>query len=269
MKSATFIFSLSLLGGVSELVLHQGTAAQQPPRPQLRRSVVVELFTSEGCSSCPPADRFLAKLEKEQPIRNIEVIALEQHVDYWDNAAWTDPFSSNIATMRQFAYAATLGNENAYTPQMVVDGQSQFVGSRERQARGVIEQAGNGKKTEVTVTSDGRDNDGLLTIRIKVGSLPNTAGVDAPEVWMAITESGLHSEVRGGENAGQDLYHAAVVRKIRKIGTAKDSGDISFSGQERVKLERGWKRENIHVVVFVQENKSKKILGAVITTLPA
>ena len=106
--------------------------ASMPTGP--RTPVIVELFTSEGCSSCPPADQFLAKLEAEQPIGNAEVIALEEHVDYWNNLGWTDPFSSDSATIRQYAYAGAIGNGNAYTPQMVVDRQDEFVGSRERQA---------------------------------------------------------------------------------------------------------------------------------------
>ena len=222
--------------------------------------VVVELFTSEGCSSCPPADQLLAKLEAEQPIHNVEIIALEQHVDYWNNGGWIDPFSSSSFTVRQYDYAGALGNGNAYTPQMVVDGQSEFVGSRTGQARSVIEQAASKTKTEVTVTAAGQDKNEKF--RVNVGAVPSLANGDTPEVWMAITETGLHSNVRGGENSGEDLHHAAVVRKLWKIGTAKQPGASAFADEELVKIDRGWKRENTRVVVFVQEKKSKKILGA-------
>lgn len=269
MKPATSILSLSLVAGLFGLALHKGTAAQVPATKGDRSPVVVELFTSEGCSSCPPADQLLAKLEAEQPIRNVEIIALEEHVDYWNNLGWIDPFSSDSSTKRQYLYAETLGNGNAYTPQMVVDGQNEFVGSREGQARGAIEQAGSRKKTEVTVTPEEHEADGTRTFHIKVGASQNSLGGDAPEVWMAITETGLHSEVKGGENAGEDLHHAAIVRKMSKIGLAKDSGETSFSSEERVKVDRGWKRENTRVVVFVQEKKSKRILGAGSAPLPA
>jgi hypothetical protein len=143
---------------------------------------------------------------------------------------------------------------------MVVDGQSEFVGSRTGQARSAIEQAASKKKTEVTVTAVGRDKNEKF--QVHVGAVESLTNSDTPEVWMAITETGLHSNVRGGENSGEDLHHAAVVRKLWKIGAAKQPGVSSFAGEELVKIDRGWKRENTRVVVFVQEKKTKKILGA-------
>jgi hypothetical protein len=265
MKRRTSILLLSLAASLQPLVLISRTVAPAAASQAIARPaaipVVVELFTSEGCSSCPPADQLLAQLEAEQPISNVEVIALEQHVDYWNNGGWMDPFSSSSFTARQYEYAAKLGNGNAYTPEMVVDGQAEFVGSRTGQARSVIEQAASKKKTEVTVTAAGSDKRSEK-FQVKVGAAPNLSSGDTPEIWMAVTETGLHSNVRGGENSGEDLHHAAVVRKLWKIGTAKDPGATSFSGDELVKLDRGWKRENIRVVVFAQEKKSKKILGA-------
>jgi hypothetical protein len=271
MNLRTAVLLLSLAASMVAIVLikqahAQDVAAQEPTARGVNAPVVVELFTSEGCSSCPPADQLLTKLEVEQPITNVEVIALEEHVDYWNNGGWIDPFSSSTATMRQYAYAGALGNGNAYTPQMVVDGQSEFIGSRTGQARNVIQQAGSKKKTEVTLTAAERGNvdaggkgDKFF---LSVGTIPNLSNGDTPEIWMAITETGLHSNVRGGENSGKDLRHASVVRKMRKIGVANLSGSTSYSGEERVKLERDWKPENTRVVIFVQEKKSKKILGA-------
>ena len=276
MNLRTAVLLLSLAASMVATVLikrahAQDVAAQEPTARGVNAPVVVELFTSEGCSSCPPADQLLAKLEVEQPITNVEVIALEEHVDYWNNGGWIDPFSSSTATMRQYAYAGALGNGNAYTPQMVVDGQSEFVGSRTGQARNVIQQAGSKKKTEVTLTAAERGNvdaggkgDKFL---VSVGTIPNLSNGDTPEIWMAITETGLHSNVMGGENSGEDLHHAAVVRKMWKIGATKGSGATSFSSEERVKIDPGWKRENIRVVAFLQEKKSKKILGARIARL--
>ena len=238
----------------------QNVAEQHETGHAANIPVVVELFTSEGCSSCPPADQLLAKLESEQPVRNVEVIALEQHVDYWNSGGWVDPFSSNIATLRQYAYAGALSNGNAYTPQMVVDGQKEFIGSRTEQAKNIIEQAGTRKKTEVTLsTTEGAKGE---KFHVSVGAIPNLSSGDTAEIWMAITETGLHSNVRAGENSGEDLHHAAVVRKMWKIGTGKDWGATSFASDVGVDIDRGWKRENTRVVVFVQEKKSKKILGA-------
>jgi hypothetical protein len=235
----------------------QASTTQAPPAQG--SAVVVELFTSEGCSSCPPADQLLAKLQAEQPIKNVEIVALEQHVDYWNNGGWIDPFSSSAATSRQHDYAGVLSDGN-YTPQMVVDGQNELIGSRVGQATSVIEQAGTRKKTEVTLSTIASAKG--EKVHVSVGAIPNLSTGGTPEVWMAITETGLQSNVRAGENSGQDVHHAAVVRKLWKIGAVKGSGATSFSGDTVVKIDRGWKRESTHVVVFVQEKKSKKILGA-------
>ena len=117
MTLTTSTLVLSLGAAMFGMVFHNGAKGRRPASEGVRNPVVVELFTSEGCSSCPPADQLLAKLEAEQPIKNVEIIALEEHVDYWNNLGWIDPFSSDSATMRQYVYAGVIGNENAYTPQ--------------------------------------------------------------------------------------------------------------------------------------------------------
>lgn len=114
----------------------------------------------------------------------------------------------------------------------------------------------------MNVVAGEREPDGSQAFDVKVGVLPNTTTGDKAEVWMAITESGLHSDVKRGENAGEDLHHAAVVRKLRKLGPANTEGEIAFATQEKAKMDRGWKRENLRVVIFVQEQTSKRILGA-------
>ena len=107
--------------------------------------VIVELFTSEGCSSCPPADALLVRLEKEQSVPGAEVLALEEHVDYWNDLGWADPFSSREMTERQLRYADAIAHGSSYTPQMVVDGQFEFVGSRSDEAKYTIASAATSK----------------------------------------------------------------------------------------------------------------------------
>ena len=227
----------------------------QPVRP-----VLVELFTSEGCSSCPPADALLARLDQEKRLGNAEIIALEEHVDYWDQLGWRDPFSSAQWTQRQEDYAATFKNEGIYTPQMVVDGRKEFVGSSQSTARSAISDASRIEKAEV-ILSPTQISDSTVRLKIDVKMLPTSASEDA-QVWLAVTESELQSNVKHGENAGEDLHHAAVVRSMRKIGSAKLTDAVAYSGEQEVALDAAWKPRDIRFVVFVQGAKSRHILGA-------
>lgn len=224
--------------------------------------VVVELFTSEGCSSCPPADALLARLAEQGTSGGAQVIALEEHVDYWDDQGWRDPFSSHNWTVRQYLYAGVLGNSNPYTPEMVVDGTVEFVGSRTQEALRSIAEAASRPKTPVTLSQEAATKAGTENFSVQVGKLvPSKKGGQA-EVWLAITETGLHSSVTRGENAGHELRHAAVVRSMRKIGEATPDRDMAFSGSAAVPLRAEWKRENLKAVAFVQEKNSLRILGA-------
>ncbi len=224
--------------------------------------VVVELFTSEGCSSCPPADALLARLSEQLMAGNVQVIALEEHVDYWDELGWRDPFSSHDWTVRQYAYAGVLGNGNPYTPQMVVDGSVEFSGGRAQQAQKSIAEAATRTKATVALSQGTSGKSGTENFSVQVGRLSPSAKGGAAEVWLAITETGLHSSVTRGENAGHELRHAAIVRSMRKIGEAKPDRDISFAADASMPLRGEWKRENLMAVAFVQEKNSLRILGA-------
>src|SRR5258706_3031133 len=142
------LISLSLIAAMA-LLRPRARASSRTPGTALT-PVVVELFTSEGCSSCPPADTLLARLAEERLPGNVQLIALEEHVDYWNDLVWTDPFSSREWTSRQYVYSGILKNGNPYTPQMVVDGALEFVGSRTQQARESILKAAS--KTKVSAT---------------------------------------------------------------------------------------------------------------------
>src|SRR5467141_3867839 len=209
--------------------VHEVHASARPQETQ-RIPVIVELFTSEGCSSCPPADALLARLDGGQLAGNVQLIALEEHVDYWNDLGWTDPFSSRDWTLRQYLYSGALGSGNPYTPEMVVDGTVEFVGSRTQKARQAILEAAGRTKIPVTLEQGNANKAGTGSFSVKVGKLEGTARRDTAEVWLAVTETGLHSAVTRGENAGEDLHHAAVVRSMRKIGEAKADGESSFAG---------------------------------------
>jgi len=225
--------------------------------------VIVELFTSEGCSSCPPADLLLTRLEKEQPVTGAEIIALGQHVDYWNSLGWRDPFSSAEFTSRQQRYAQAFRNDNSYTPQMIVDGRLEFNGSDSRRAAGAIAQAAKASKAAVEAAL----NPGQQGLVVKVGSLPALSRGDTAEVLLAITEYALASNVTRGENAGRRLPHSAVVRQLRVLGKADAQSSPSFTAQPALKLDPAWKRENLRAVVLVQERNSRRIMGAAAVSL--
>ena len=222
------------------------------------RAVLVELFTSEGCSTCPPADKLLIDLEENQPIKGVQVIALSEHVDYWNRLGWKDPFSSAQFTQRQTDYSKTLGNEDIYTPQMVVDGRTEFVGSQRARALEAI--AGSAQLPKASVNATIKTNTSTsITFTVQVAKLPNISRGDKADVLLAITESGLMSNVLRGENSGRHLAHSAVTRKLVRIGTLEGG---TFSAEPVVTLNSIWKRAKLRAVVFVQERTAHLILGA-------
>lgn len=226
-----------------------------------RVPVVVELFTSEGCSSCPPADELLARMDETQPVEGAEVIALAQHVDYWNYLGWSDPYSSREFSERQGAYARAFGEDGVYTPQMVVDGRAEFPGGKSGTAFKEIAQAAREPKAEVLLTrADAQaDAGGPVRLSLRVEKLPKLSDGDAAEVLLAITEGGLASDVSRGENSGRKLKHVGVVRSLTKLG---EVGAGAFNTETSVTPDKAWRRENLRAVVFLQERASRRVVGA-------
>jgi hypothetical protein len=239
-------------------------AASTASSASVRVPVVLELFTSEGCSSCPPADALLARLAEQQPVAGAEIIALEEHVDYWDHEGWTDPFSSAQWTQRQQVYASGFADRGVYTPELVVNGRSGFVGSREGEAYRAIASAVAQPRTDISVSLLKSEKHDHEQVKVEVGKLQGAQQGDVAEVWLAITEMALHSSVSGGENAGHDLHHAPVVRWLHKAGASNLNATPSFTGESDLKLDSAWKRNNLRIVAFVQEKGSHHILGATV-----
>jgi hypothetical protein len=223
--------------------------AAQPATP-----VVVELFTSEGCSSCPPADLVLQRLESGVGVPGAYVIALGEHVTYWDRLGWKDRFSADVFTKRQEDYTWQFRTDSAYTPQMIVNGQAEFVGSDEQRARREILKAVQAPtaKVDLAITGD--------MINIKATGLP--AGAKDADVLLAITESRLDTDVQHGENGGLKLRHTGVVRSIASVGRIDNPKDGNYAAQAHYHLDPSWKPENLKLVVFLQSRKTKKIWGA-------
>jgi hypothetical protein len=210
-----------------------------------RAPVLVELFTSEGCSSCPPADRLLGLLDSQ-------VIVLSEHVEYWDSLGWKDRFSSAAFTERQSSYAHSFGIDGPYTPQMVVDGAAQFTGSDSRQAQAEIQKAA------------GRPRIDISLVRSAAGVRIETQGAahDA-DLWLALADSSASTQVKNGENKGHELRHVAVVRSLRRLASLKRGA--SFAKQVDLPATSAGQR----VVVFLQETGQARVLGVAMLPAPA
>jgi hypothetical protein len=190
-------------------------AAPTDQRPEPREAVLVELFTSEGCSSCPPADALLEKLDRGQPIPGAQIVVLSEHVDYWNHIGWADPYSSHAFSARQEQYARRFRTQGPYTPQMVVDGQSEFVGSDARAAESAIRSAANHQKAEIRITEEGG------SAIIDVAPLPIGTARKAAVFAAYAIDSGTQDVVRG-ENRGRRLHHVAIAKELKQIGTVDE-----------------------------------------------
>jgi hypothetical protein len=215
--------------------------------------VLVELFTSEGCSSCPPADLLLSRLMQESPIEGVPIVALGFHVDYWDRLGWKDRFSSSAFTERQNKYAEAWKTDRIYTPQAVVDGRVEFVGTDVRRAVAAIVEAGARPHAKVTVSVDAGP-----AVRIDVA--PPAGAAMSGDVLLVIAEDGLASDVKAGENANRRLEHVAVVRRLDRVGQLK-SGQPFNASALAVRLDREWKPGSLRAVVIVQDPKTREVHG--------
>ena len=229
------------------------------------RVVVVELFTSEGCSSCPPADALLKQLSERQFAQGVQIVALEEHVDYWNHLGWKDPYSSSEFSQRQSDYAQVFGADGVYTPQMIVDGQNEFVGSRSLAAKEAIEKAANRPKAEIVLVPSANSSTSKPAFEVQLKGLDGISVRGETELWVAVTEKGLQTDVKAGENSGETLKHAAVVRSLRKIDTIRDAA--GYNRQIQLAIDSSWKKENLAVVVFLAEKNSRKIIGAAATSI--
>ena len=256
-----------LLGAALVGTVPIGPARRGAPRDARNESsttrvpVLVELFTSEGCSSCPPADRVLATLIEQQPVPGAIVIGLSEHVDYWDHQGWRDPFSWSGFTDRQRIYAREkFGSDQIYTPQLVVGGEEQLIGSDYPAAlRSIAHVASAGSSVDLTLTAE--PHDGVLDVHV-LGASRNGSNLDEDvDVWIAATEDGLEHPVIAGENAGRKLAHSAVVRKLVSAGRwprPAAHADMRLT----LTLGREWHMDHLRIVAFAQARSTRRVLGA-------
>lgn len=219
-----------------------------------RRPVLVELFTSEGCSSCPPADALLAKLDADQVVPGARVIVLSEHVTYWDRLGWRDPFSLEAMTRRQQQYSQRFNLDDVYTPQAVVDGAAQLVGSDERGLRRDVAQAAQETKLDVKIEGAQASPDHTVQFHLRFAANASTSHLVA-----ALAEDTVQSSVTRGENAGRTLRHVAVVRTLQDFGTG------SLDGRSlALRLPEGaaTNSHSLRLVVFLADAKTGRVLGA-------
>jgi hypothetical protein len=218
--------------------------------------VLAELFTSEGCSSCPPADRLLQQLDRTQPVPGVRIIVLSEHVDYWNQLGWRDPFSSAVFSRRQEQYARVLGSEVA-TPQIVVDGRIPVLGNdAEAVQKAIVRAAGHPKAATVRIEEVRRDG-GQAVVRL---SIPTLAKGRA-DVWVATADEADRSSVEKGENAGRNLTHVAVARSLAKVGRVDKAQGLEVTVRPPLAAQPS------RVIVFLIDG-SGEVLGVEGATIP-
>jgi hypothetical protein len=235
------------------LALGAAAMVARPAFATVKRPVIVELFTSQGCSSCPPADAYLKTL-KEQP----EVLALSYHVDYWDYLGWRDTLGGAEFSERQYDYAASRGDRNVYTPQIIVNGGMHYVGSQRDQISSAIATA----RTEVAtdwVDMEMSDNKTDVTITIPTGNPAKES-----TLWLLAFTHSISVEIKKGENAGSAIEYHNVVRKMVPAGMwhGEAAKIVLPKGSVVPQGCKGW-------VALLQDGKVGRVIGVAAGGAPA
>ncbi|MBV8630537.1 MAG: DUF1223 domain-containing protein [Silvibacterium sp.] len=244
------------MAGIFLLGMTGRDSASGTARDNTRTPVLVELFTSEGCSSCPPADVLLQAMDREQPVPGARVIVLSEHVDYWNYEGWRDPFSSAEVTARQEAYARRFGQDSAYTPEAVIDGSWGMNGSDRHGLLTTIEEAAKRPKLEIAL-ADISAQGGSVEANVSAAAHPRA------DLYAVLADDHDQSSVSGGENSGRHLEHVAVLRSIEKVGPL----DNGFNRQIHIPLPNSTHAREIRLLIFAQERWTGRIVGVAETTV--
>jgi hypothetical protein len=221
--------------------------------------VLIELFTSEGCSSCPPVDVLLKNLDAAQPIPGAQLIVLSEHVTYWDQEGWKDPNSSSSLTERQNSYEAALGGKELYTPQLIVDGTHELKAGDPKQIEATLQKAAATPKVPVRIGEVTVDAGNPTVLRIRIETDTNFEKHNA-DVYLAVALDHVESQVLRGENGGRHLIHVAVVQELTKVG--KLPKGKTFAQDIQLKVKPGTDPKKLRLVALVQESGPGKVLGA-------
>ncbi len=247
-KLIRIFITLILLIGIN------ATGQNNPDKNAFKGFAVLELFTSEGCSSCPPADELMGKIQNEYKDSNLYVLAY--HVDYWDKQGWKDVFSNADYTKRQYEYAKWLGKEPIYTPQVIINGKTDHIASQETIVRGAIKKVLSNPAVADLFLEANQINDKLTVNYIVDGDSKNSS------LLIAIVQKSSKSNVKRGENAHRVLSHYQIVHHLHAIHLVKNK-----KGTATIHLPKNFNTKDFEVVGFVQDMKTGSILGANKATL--
>lgn len=240
-------FGCLALAASASLPLFAATGQSQ----QASTPVLVELFTSEGCSSCPPADSLLAELEQKQPVPGTLIVVLSEHVDYWDHEGWRDPNSSHLWTDRQNEYGRQFRLDSVYTPQMVIDGNQQASGNDPRTIVAAIEHDATMPHVGIAISKLERSGGGL--------QVAFTAGAaHGASLFAVVADDADHSNVQRGENAGHTLDHVAVARSLVRLAKLESAPLYKTA---TLALPADAASRHLRLVLFAQDGKTGHIVG--------
>ncbi|MDQ8012891.1 MAG: DUF1223 domain-containing protein [Flavobacterium nitrogenifigens] len=209
---------------------------------------LLELYTSEGCSSCPPADELLGRIQNEYRDKNVYVLAY--HVDYWDKQGWKDIFSSADFTKRQYDYAQFLGKEPIYTPQVIINGKTDYIGSQETSLRNGIKSALS-KPTLASLNLEASQNENSISVNYNVEGTSRNS-----RLLLAVVQKEAKSNVKRGENANRVLTHYQIVRNLQSVDLNKIK-----KGTATIHLPKNYNAQDFEIIGFVQDMNSGAILG--------
>jgi hypothetical protein len=250
MRKSIYAFPLLLIIPLTILVLGFFHSGKKEATSVPTGFALVELYTSEGCSSCPPADEVLIKIKKEYPSK---VYLLGFHVDYWNSQGWKDMYSDAAYSKRQQEYATVFGLNSIYTPQMVVNGQVQFVGSDEAKLRTCLE-----SQLKINVVTDIKATaaiiaDGGVLVTYQLNPLQDML------LHVALIQFHASTSVKKGENAGKNLQHVNLVRDLRTVMVAQGK---TIQGSVKLNIPAGLSAADCGIIAFVQERQSMQVKGA-------
>jgi hypothetical protein len=254
------LFLFFLLASAGWLGTHLAAADNAPTTP-----ILVELFTSEGCSSCPPADALLEKMDALQPVPGTQLIVLSEHVDYWNHDGWTDPYSSASITDRQSSYVRALGLKTPYTPQFLVDGTEELQAHNNEQVVQLLQKAASAPKIPMRLESVSVEPGNPAIVRGRVESDVSSEKHKA-DVYVAIALDHAESQVSRGENSGRHLSHVAVLTELTKVGKLEPGKSFGQDFHIKLKLP-GPGPMNLRIVAFDQESGPGKVIGVVLKSV--